>query len=48
LAFVPTIVGASIGFFGRARPASELMAIGLVGLAATLGIRGLDVSRRLG
>jgi hypothetical protein len=38
LAFVPTIAGASVGFFGRARPASELMAIGLVGLVATLGI----------
>lgn len=38
LAFVPTIAGASIGFFGRARPAAELMAIGLVGLVATLGI----------
>ncbi len=38
LAFVPTIAGASVGFFGRARPAAELMAIGLVGLIATLGI----------
>jgi hypothetical protein len=38
LAFVPTIAGASVGFFGRARPAAELMAIGLVGLVATLGI----------
>ena len=31
LAFVPTIAGASVGFFGTARPAAELMAIGLVG-----------------
>ena len=38
LAFVPTIAGASVGFFGRERPAAELMAIGLVGLVATLGI----------
>jgi hypothetical protein len=38
LAFVPTIAGASVGFFGRARPAAELMAIGLLGLVATLGI----------
>jgi len=38
LAFVPTIAGASVGFFGQARPAAELMAIGLVGLVATLGI----------
>ena len=38
LAFVPTIAGASVGFFGQARPAAELMAIGLVGLVATVGI----------
>jgi hypothetical protein len=38
LAFVPTIAGASVGLFGRARPAAELMAIGMLGLVSTLGI----------
>ena len=38
LAFVPTIAGVSVGFFGRPRPAAELLAIGLLGLVATLGI----------
>jgi hypothetical protein len=38
LAFVPTIAGASVGFFGRPRAAAELLAIGLLGLVATLGI----------
>jgi hypothetical protein len=38
LAFVPTIAGAAVGAFGRPRPAAELMAVGLLGLVATLGI----------
>jgi hypothetical protein len=37
LAFVPTIAGAAVGLFGRPRPAVELLAIGLLGLFATLG-----------
>jgi hypothetical protein len=38
LAFVPTIAGASVAFFGRPRPAAELLGVGLLGLVATLGI----------
>ncbi|HEY3181322.1 MAG TPA: hypothetical protein VGJ77_00690 [Gaiellaceae bacterium] len=38
LAFVPTIAGAAVAFFGRPRPAAELLGVGLVGLVATLGI----------
>lgn len=38
IAFVPTFAGASVGFFGRPRPAVELLAIGVLGLVATLGI----------
>jgi hypothetical protein len=38
LAFVPTIAGAAVAFFGRPRPAAELLAVGLVGFVATLGI----------
>jgi hypothetical protein len=38
LAFVPTFAGASVGFFGRPRPAAELLSIGLLGLVATLGV----------
>ena len=38
LAFVPTIAGAAVGLFGHPRPAAELLAIGLLGLVATLGI----------
>ena len=38
LAFVPTIAGAAVGAFGSPRAAAELMAVGLLGLAATLGI----------
>jgi hypothetical protein len=38
LAFVPTISGAAVAFFGRPRPAAELLAVGLLGLLATLGI----------
>ena len=38
LAFVPTFAGASVGFFGRTRPAGELLAVGVLGLVATLGV----------
>src|SRR6266536_570082 len=38
LAFVPTFAGASVGFFGRTRPAAELLAVGVLGLVATLGV----------
>jgi hypothetical protein len=38
IAFVPTIAAASVGFFGKPRPAVELLAIGLLGLTATVGI----------
>jgi hypothetical protein len=38
IAFVPTFAGASVGFFGRPRPAVELLAVGVLGLVATLGI----------
>jgi hypothetical protein len=38
IAFVPTIAAASVGFFGKPRPAVELLAIGLLGMTATLGI----------
>lgn len=38
LAFVPTITGAAVGLVGRPRPAAELLGVGVLGLAATLGI----------
>ena len=38
IAFVPTIAAVSVGLFGKPRPAVELLAIGLLGLTATLGI----------
>jgi hypothetical protein len=38
IAFVPTLAAVSVGFFGRPRPAAELVAIGALGLAATFGI----------
>ena len=38
LAFVPTIAGASVGFVGRGGSASDLVAVGLLGLAATFGV----------
>jgi hypothetical protein len=38
LAFVPTIAGFGVGFFGKPRPAAELLAVGLIGLVATIGI----------
>ena len=38
LAFVPTISGAAVAFLGHGRSAAELLAVGAVGLAATLGV----------
>jgi len=38
LAIVPTLAGAAVAFLSRGRPAAELLAVGLLGLAATLGI----------
>ena len=38
IAFVPTIAAFSVGLFGKPRPAVELLAIGLLGMTATLGI----------
>jgi hypothetical protein len=38
LAIVPTISGAAVAFLSRGRPAGELLAVGLLGLAATLGV----------
>jgi hypothetical protein len=38
LALVPTVAGAAVGFLGRSASAAELLGVGLLGLAATLGI----------
>jgi hypothetical protein len=38
LAFVPTIAGASVGLLGHPGSALELLAVGLLGLVATLGV----------
>jgi|SRR5206468_3167569 len=38
LAFIPTIAGASVGLASRGARAGELLAVGLLGLVATLGI----------
>ncbi|HTO25055.1 MAG TPA: hypothetical protein VMJ49_04075 [Gaiellaceae bacterium] len=38
LAVVPTLAGAAVAFLGRGRSAAELLAVGLVGLVATLGL----------
>jgi len=38
LAFVPTISGAAIAVLGHGRSTGELLAVGILGLAATLGI----------
>ena len=38
LAFVPTIAGTAVAFFGHPRPAAELIALGALGLAATFGV----------
>jgi hypothetical protein len=38
IALVPTLAGATVGLVGRPRPAAELLAVGLLGLVATLGV----------
>ena len=38
LALVPTVSGTAIGLLGRPRSAAELLAVGLLGLCATLGV----------
>ncbi|MGZ4399930.1 MAG: hypothetical protein ACXVYM_03580, partial [Gaiellaceae bacterium] len=38
LAIVPTISGVAVGLLDKPRPAIELLAVGLLGLVATLGI----------
>ena len=38
LAFVPTLSGAVVAVLGHPRSAAELLAVGLLGLTATLGI----------
>jgi hypothetical protein len=38
LAFVPTIAGATVGLVGHPRPAADLLAVGLLGLVATIGV----------
>src|ERR671930_1172254 len=38
LAIVPTICGIAVGLLGRPHSAAELLAVGLIGLVATLGI----------
>jgi hypothetical protein len=43
LALVPTIAGAAVGFLGSRRAAGELLALGLLGLLATIGILLYDL-----
>jgi hypothetical protein len=38
LAFVPTIAGAAVAFVGHPQPAAGLLAVGALGLVATLGV----------
>jgi hypothetical protein len=38
LAFVPSIAGAAVAFMGAGHSAAELLAVGVLGLAATVGI----------
>jgi hypothetical protein len=38
LALVPTIAGTAVGLIGAPRPAVELLAIGVLGLVATVGV----------
>ena len=38
LAFVPSIAGAAVAFMGAGHSASELLAVGALGLAATVGV----------
>jgi hypothetical protein len=43
LALVPTIAGAAVGLLGSPRSAAELLAVGLLGLSATVGILLYDL-----
>ena len=43
VAFVPTISGAAIAVLGHGRSTSELLAVGLLGLVATVGIVIFDL-----
>jgi hypothetical protein len=43
VAFVPTISGAAIAILGHGRSTSELLAVGLLGLVATVGIVIFDL-----
>lgn len=43
VAFVPTISGAAIALLGHGRSTSELLAVGLLGLVATVGIVIFDL-----
>jgi hypothetical protein len=38
LAFVPTIAGAAVAFVGHPQPAAGLLAVGALGLVATVGV----------
>ena len=38
LAFVPSIAGAAVAFMGAGHSASELLGVGVIGLAATVGV----------
>ena len=43
VAFVPTISGAAIAVLGHGRSTAELLAVGLLGLVATVGIVIFDL-----
>jgi hypothetical protein len=43
LAFVPTICGAAVAFLSRSPNAAELLAVGAIGLVATLGVVVYDL-----
>jgi len=43
LALVPTLTGAAVALLGRPRPAVELLAVGVLGLVATLGVLLYDL-----
>lgn len=43
LAFVPTVCGAAVAFLSRSPNAAELLAVGSIGLVATLGVAIYEV-----
>src|SRR6478735_1677632 len=43
LAFVPTISGAAIAILGHGKSTAELLAVGLLGLVATVGVVIFDL-----